>query len=125
MKNSIKDLKNYFQMIMTAVTCFVMGFVKIKDQKCVCQNSARRHEERKTGCLNALWKSLGMGMCFVYETPKAKMISAYIVKDNESKKKEFGAFRERRKTSRKNKIIYWNEPRIQNKLSRSVYFNTG
>ena len=49
----------------------------------------------------------------------------YIVKDNESKKKEFGAFRERRKTSRKNKIIYWNEPRIQNKLSRSVYFNTG
>ena len=50
---------------------------------------------------------------------------AYIVKDNESKKKEFGAFRERRKTSRKNKIIYWNEPRIQNKLSRSVYFNTG
>ena len=83
MKNSIKDLKNYFQMIMTAVTCFVMGFAKIKDQKCVCQNSARRHEERKTGCLNALWKSLGMGMCFVYETPKAKMISEYIVKETD------------------------------------------
>ena len=125
MKNSIKDLKNYFQMIMTAVTCFVMGFAEIKDQKCVYQNSARRHEERKTGCLNALWKSLGMGMCFVYETPKTKMISEYIVKDRDSKKDRSYLQPDEKKSSRKNKIIYWDEPRIQNRINKSVYFNTG
>ena len=117
MKNSIKDLKNYFQMIMTAVTCFVMGFAKIKDQKCVYQNSARRHEERKTGCLNALWKSLGMGMFFVYETPKTKMISEYIVKDRDSKKDRSYLQPDEKKSSRKNKIIYWDEPRIQNRIN--------
>ena len=29
------------------------------------------------------------------------------------------------KNNRKNKIIYWNEPRIQNRINRAVYFNTG
>ena len=91
----------------------------------ICQNSARRHEERKTGCLNALWKSLGMGMCFVYETPKAKMISEYIVKDRDSKKDRSYLQPDEKKSSRKNKIIYWDEPRIQNRINKSVYFNTG
>ena len=91
----------------------------------ICKNSARRHEERKTGCLNALWKSLGMGMCFVYETPKAKMISEYIVKDRDSKKDRSYLQPDEKKSSRKNKIIYWDEPRIQNRINKSVYFNTG
>ena len=94
----MKNLKDYLKMIVTAVTCFLMGFVK--------------REKEYDWKLGNVWRNTGNNV-------------AYIVKDNESKKKEFGAFRERRKTSRKNKIIYWNEPRIQNKLSRSVYFNTG
>lgn len=105
----MKNLKDYLKMIVTAVTCFLMGFVK--------------REKEYDWKLGNVWRNTGNNV--VWDNPKAKMISAYIIKDNESKKKEFGAFRERRKTSRKNKIIYWNEPRIQNKLSRSVYFNTG
>ena len=96
-------------MIVTAVTCFLMGFVK---------------REKEDGWkLGDVWRDTGNNA--VWDSPKAKMISAYIVKDNESKKKEFGAERERRKNSRKNKIIYWNEPRIQTRISKSVYFNTG
>ena len=105
----MKNLKDYLKMIVTAVTCFLMGFVK--------------REKEYDWKLGNVWRNTGNNV--VWDNPKAKMISAYIVKDNESKKKEFGAVRERRKTSRKNKIISWNEPRIQNKLSRSVYFNTG
>ena len=33
MKNSIKNLKNYFQLIVTAVTCFMMGIVKERDSE--------------------------------------------------------------------------------------------
>ena len=66
-----------------------------------------------------------MGMCFVYETPKAKMISEYIVKDRDSKKDRSYLQPDEKKSSRKNKIIYWDEPRIQNRINKSVYFNTG
>ena len=41
------------------------------------------------------------------------------------KKKEPVSDRERKKDMRKNKIIYWDEPRIQNRISKSIYFNTG
>ena len=76
MKNSIKNLKNYFQLIVTAVTCFVMGFVK--DRESACTGSCDERTVKRSGFLGRLWKSLGM--CLVYETPKAKMISEYIVK---------------------------------------------
>lgn len=114
MKNLIKNLKNYFQLIVTAVTCFVMGFVKDRESACTVKRS---------GFLGRLWKSLGM--CLVYETPKAKMISEYIVKDTDSKKNRTDLHPKEKRNTRKNKIIYWNEPRIQNRISKAAYFNTG
>ena len=121
MKNPIKNLKNYFQLIVTAVTCFVMGFVK--DKESVCTSSCERRTVKRNGFLGRLWKSLGMSL--VCETPKAKMISEYIVKDTDSKKRKTDLHPEEKKNTRKNKIIYWNEPRIQNRITKAVYFNTG
>ena len=121
MKNSIKSLKNYFQMIMMAVTCFVMGFVK--DKEYVCENGSEKRKVRRTGLLSRMWRRLGMS--FVWETPKAKLITEYIVKDTGSKNSKTNLRSGERKNSRKNKIIYWNEPKIQNRINRAVYFNTG
>ena len=119
MKNSIKNLKNYFQLIVTAVTCFVMGLVKDKKNDGVYGNRVKG-----TGFLSRVWKTLSVSL--VCETPKAKLISEYLVRNKDSeKKKEFGSQHERKKNLRKNKIIYWDEPRIQNRISKSVYFNTG
>lgn len=121
MKNSIKNLKNYFQLIVTAVTCFVMGFVK--DRESACTGSCDERTVKRSGFLGRLCKSLGM--CLVYETPKAKMISEYIVKDTDSKKNRTDLHPKEKRNTRKNKIIYWNEPRIQNRISKAAYFNTG
>ena len=121
MKNSIKSLKRYFQMIVTAVTCFVIGFVKNKEG--ICDSSSEGSRAKRTGFLSKVWKSLGM--CFVCETPKAKMISEFIVKDSNSKKSRTVLSPDEKKNTRKNKIIYWNEPRIQNRINKAVYFNTG
>ena len=121
MKNSIKNLKNYFQLLMTAVTCFVMGLVKDKD--CTCESSSESYKERRTGFLSKIWRSLGM--CFVSETPKAKLISEYIVKESDPKKARTDLHSGEKKNNRKNKIIYWNEPRIQNRINKAAYFNTG
>lgn len=121
MKNSIKNLKNYFQLIVTAVTCFMMGLVKDKEKDCAYENN---HAGKRVGFLSRVWRTLGMSL--VWETPKAKLISDYLVRDKDAdKKKEVGSEQERRKDLRKNKIIYWDEPRIQNRISKSVYFNTG
>ena len=121
MKNSIKNLKNYFQLIVTAVTCFVMGFVK--DRESACTGSCDERTVKRSGFLGRLWKSLGM--CLVYETPKAKMISEYIVKDTDSKKNRTDLHPKEKRNTRKNTILYWNEPRIQNRISKAAYFNTG
>lgn len=128
MKNSIKNLKNYFQLIVTAVTCFMMGIVKERDSETeeAYDGSGNRTGSRvkKEGFLSRIWRTLGMS--FVWETPKAKMISDYLVRDKGAdKKKEPVSDRERKKDMRKNKIIYWDEPRIQNRISKSIYFNTG
>ena len=76
-----KNLKKYFQLIMTALICFVMGV--IEDKKRIC------------------------------------------IKDTDSKKDRTVLRPDDKKNNRKNKIIYWNEPRIQNRINRAVYFNTG
>ena len=81
MKSPLKNLKKYFQLIMTALICFVMGV--IKDKKRIC------------------------------------------IKDTDSKKDRTVLRPDDKKNNRKNKIIYWNEPRIQNRINRTVYFNTG
>ena len=91
-----------------------------------CDGSGNRTGSRvkKVGFLSRIWRTLGMS--FVWETPKAKMISDYLVRDKGAdKKKEPVSDRERKKDMRKNKIIYWDEPRIQNRISKSIYFNTG
>ena len=67
MKSPLKNLKKYFQLIMTALICFVMGVIE--------DRTVLRPDDKKN--------------------------------------------------NRKNKIIYWNEPRIQNRINRAVYFNTG
>ncbi len=103
----MRNLKDYLKMIVTAVTCFLMGFVK---------------NDYEWGFGN-VWRKTGLNV--VCDNPKNRLISEYIVKDNESKKKEYGSDRERRKRLHKDKIIYWNEPRIQNKISKAIYFNTG
>lgn len=121
MRNSIKSLKNYFQLIVTAITCFVMRCVK--DAECTCEYSSKSREVKRTGFLSRILRS--MGMRFVYETPKAKLISEYIVKDKDSEKTRTNLHAGEKKNARKNKIIYWNEPRIQNRINKSVYFNTG
>lgn len=121
MKNSIKNLKNYFQLIVTAVTCFVMGFVK--DKECTFVNDSESCKVKRAEFLSKIWRSLGI--CFVFETPKAKLISEYIVKDADAKKVRTDLPSGEKKNTRKNKIIYWNEPRIQNKINKFVYFNTG
>lgn len=118
MKHSIKNLKNYFKLIVTAVTCFVMSIVSKKDNV-----GEDLHGTKKSSKWSSIWGSLGIRL--VGETPKAKMISAYIVKETDSKKNVFGAGQDKRKELRKNKIIDWNEPRIQNKINKAAYFNTG
>ena len=47
------------------------------------------------------------------------------IKDTDSKKDRTVLRPDDKKNNRKNKIIYWNEPRIQNRINRAVYFNTG
>ena len=79
MKSPLKNLKKYFQLIMTALICFVMGV--IEDKKRIC------------------------------------------IKDTDSKKDRTVLRPDDKKNNRKNKIIYWNEPRIQNRINRAVYFN--
>ena len=74
MKSPLKNLKKYFQLIMTALICFVMGV--IEDKKRIC------------------------------------------IKDTDSKKDRTVLRPDDKKNNRKNKIIYWNEPRMQ-KLSQS------
>ena len=106
MKNSIKNLKNYFQLIVTAVTCFMMGIVKERDSETeeAYDGSGNRTGSRvkKVGFLSRIWRTLGMS--FVWETPKAKMISDYLVRDKGAdKKKEPVSDRERKKDMRKNK----------------------
>lgn len=125
MKNSIKSLKNYFQLIMMTVTCLIMGFIKDKRKNHVYGNDTALHRGRRVGILSKIWKSFSMDL--VCETPKAKLISKYIVKDTDSKNKKNRPVLQpsENKEARKNKIIYWNEPRIQNKISKAVYFNTG
>lgn len=125
MKNSIKSLKNYFQLIMMTVTCLIMGFIKDKRKNHVYGNDTALHSGRRVGILSKIWKSFAMDL--VCETPKAKLISKYIVKDTDSKNKKNKPVLQpsENKEARKNKIIYWNEPRIQNKISKAVYFNTG
>lgn len=81
MKSPLKNLKKYFQLIMTALICFLMGV--IEDKKRIC------------------------------------------IKDTDSKKDRTVLRPDDKKNNRKNKIIYWNEPRIQNRINRAVYFNTG
>ena len=63
----MKNLKDYLKMIVTAVTCFLMGFVK--------------REKEYDWKLGNVWRNTGNNV--VWDNPKAKMISAYIVKDNE------------------------------------------
>lgn len=117
MKHSIKNLKNYFKLIVTAITCFVMNVVS-KDNA-----GEDLYVTKKASKWISIWGSLGTRL--VGETPKAKMISTYIVKEAVPKKKEFGERQDKRKELRKNKIIDWNEPRIQNKINKTLYFNTG
>lgn len=118
MKHSIKNLKNYFKLIVTAVTCFVMSIVSKKDNA-----GEDLHGTKKASKWSSIWASLGIRLAG--ETPKAKMISTYIVKEADIKKKVFGSGQDKRKELRKNKIIDWNEPRIQNKINKVAYFNTG
>ena len=75
MKSPLKNLKKYFQLIMTALICFVMGVIEDKKRICIKDRTVLRPDDKKN--------------------------------------------------NRKNKIIYWNEPRIQNRINRAVYFNTG
>ena len=80
MKSPLKNLKKYFQLIMTALICFVMGV--IEDKKRIC------------------------------------------IKDTDSKKDRTVLRPDDKKTTEKINH-YWNEPRIQNRINRAVYFNTG
>lgn len=118
MKHSIKNLKNYFKWIVTAVTCFVMSIVSKRED-----TGENVSETKRSGKWSGIWANLGIK--FTEETPKAKIISTYIVKNVDSKKKGLGAGQDKRKNLRKNKIIDWNEPRIQNKINKTAYFNTG
>ena len=72
MKNSIKNLKNYFQLIVTAVTCFMMGIVKERDSETEEAYDGSRNRTgsrvKKVGFLSRIWRTLGMS--FVWETPK-------------------------------------------------------
>lgn len=121
MRNSIKSLKKYFKLIVTAVTCFVIGFVKDKEN--VPEGGSEKCNEGRTGFLDKIQKSLKM--CQAYGTHRVELLSEYIIKDTDSKKSRTGVDSDARKKTRKNKIIYWDEPRIQNRINKSVYCNTG
>ena len=56
----MKNLKDYLKMIVTAVTCFLMGFVK--------------REKEYDWKLGNVWRNTGNNV--VWDNPKAKMISA-------------------------------------------------
>lgn len=110
----MKNLKDYFKMIVTAVVCFVMNIVLKKDKKAV-----RSITSRPNNILEEL------GFRFAETVEKLKVDYIYLLKDEETKEKPFEKDRIKQRDYRKNKIIYWDEPRIQNKISKFVYFNTG
>ena len=62
-------------------------------------------------------------ICFVMGVIEDK--KRICIKDTDSKKDRTVLRPDDKKNNRKNKIIYWNEPRIQNRINRAVYFNTG
>ena len=120
MRNFIKSLKDCFQLIMLAVTCLVMRLAKDrrknyedgKDTNKVGENSA---QGKMVKSFRRKWD---------YESWNEKQSLEYFVKDTDSKKNKPVLQPFENKDARKKKIIYWNEPRIQNRLSKAAYFNT-
>ena len=58
-------------------------------------------------------------ICFVMGVIEDK--KRICIKDTDSKKDRTVLRPDDKKNNRKNKIIYWNEPRIQNRINRAVY----
>ena len=106
MRNFIKSLKDCFQLIMLAVTCFVMRLAK--DRRKNYEDGKDTNKVGENSVQGKMVKSFRRKWDYEYWNEKQSL--EYFVKDTDSKK---------------NKIIYWNEPRIQNRLSKAVYFNTG
>lgn len=42
MKSPLKNLKKYFQLIMTALICFVMGVIKDKKRICIKDTDSKK-----------------------------------------------------------------------------------
>lgn len=123
MRNFIKNLKDCFQLIMLAVTCFVMRLVKDRRKNYEDGKDTILNRVRENSVLGKMAKSFRRKLD--YEAWNEKQSLEYLIKDTGSKKNKPVLQPFENKDARKKKIIYWNEPRIQNRLSKAVYFNTG
>ena len=99
MDTFFRFLYEFLSQFFNGLKLIVMGFVK--DRESACTGSCDERTVKRSGFLGRLWKSLGM--CLVYETPKAKMISEYIVKDTDSKKNRTDLHPKEKRNTRKNK----------------------
>ena len=121
MRNFIKSLRDCFQLIMLAVTCFVMRLAK--DRRKNYEDGKDTNKVGENSVQGKMVKSFRRK--WDYESWNEKQSLEYFVKDTDSKKNKPVLQPFKNKDARKKKIIYWNEPRIQNRLSKAVYFNTG
>lgn len=121
MRNFIKSLKDCFQLIMLAVTCLVMRLAK--DRRKNYEDGKDTNKVGENSVQGKMVKSFRRK--WDYESWNEKQSLEYFVKDTDSKKNKPVLQPFENKDARKKKIIYWNEPRIQNRLSKAAYFNTG
>ena len=134
----MKSIKDCFKMIVTAVTCFVMNIVPEKntdmEKNVVAEKNRNKNVNTGTGRNVVSERNLfaqlfmwmeNMGIRLIGTSPRAKFIAAYIIKDTESKKKNFQTDTNSKEHRDKGKIIYWDEPRIQRRINKFAYFHTG
>lgn len=127
----MKNITDYFKMIVTAVTCFVMNLMPEKTTSAGRNNNTDGNTNVEKGKTQKnllvdlfIWME-NMGVRLLETSPRVKLINAYIIKDMESKKKNLSTESNSKEDRHKNKIIYWNEPRIQKRINKFAYFHTG
>ena len=127
----MKNITDYFKMIVTAVTCFVMSLMPEKTTSAGRNNnadgntSAEKNNTKKNLFVGLFIWMENIGVRLLETSPRVKLINAYIIKDMESKKKRLSTESNSKEDRHKNKIIYWNEPRIQKRINKFAYFHTG
>ena len=70
MKSPLKNLKKYFQLIMTALICFVMGVIEDKKRICIKDTDSKkdrtvlRPDDKKNNRKNKLLLTVCFSFCY-------------------------------------------------------------